>query len=158
MAKISKVHTFLFVFLVVFLLVVNPGMVAGTKKTNKVCERRSKTWSGYCGDSKHCDQQCREWEGVAHGVCHRQGIVIVALAAKFKIEKFNGNNFSLWKLKMKDILTNDKCLAAIGERPVEVTDDNKWAEMDENAIANLHLALADGVLSRIEEKKTAKDI
>nr|GEV57462.1 Gag-Pol polyprotein [Tanacetum cinerariifolium] len=59
---------------------------------------------------------------------------------------------------MKAILTKDKCLAAIGERPVEVTDDSKWDEMDENAIANLHLTLADGVLSSIEEKKDAKDI
>ncbi|GJS01489.1 hypothetical protein Tco_0317997 [Tanacetum coccineum] len=30
--------------------------------------------------------------------------------------------------------------------------------MDRNAIANLHLTLVDGVLSSIEEKKTAKDI
>ncbi|GJR08587.1 retrovirus-related pol polyprotein from transposon TNT 1-94 [Tanacetum coccineum] len=80
------------------------------------------------------------------------------MATKFEIEKFNGNNFSLWKLKMKAILRKDKCLAAIGERPVEVTDDSKWDEMDGNAIANLHLALADGVLSSIEEKKTAKEI
>ncbi|GJX47496.1 gag-pol polyprotein [Tanacetum coccineum] len=80
------------------------------------------------------------------------------MATKFEIEKFNGNNFSLWKLKMKAILRKDKCLAAIGERPAEVTDDSKWDEMDRNAIANLHLALADGVLSSIEEKKTAKDI
>ncbi|GJT46104.1 gag-pol polyprotein [Tanacetum coccineum] len=40
----------------------------------------------------------------------------------------------------------------------EVTDDSKWDEMDGNAIANLHLALADGVLSSIEEKKSAKEI
>ncbi|GJU58411.1 gag-pol polyprotein [Tanacetum coccineum] len=43
------------------------------------------------------------------------------MAAKFEIEKFNGNNFSLWKLKMKAILRKDKCLAAIGERPAELT-------------------------------------
>ncbi|GJW61031.1 gag-pol polyprotein [Tanacetum coccineum] len=59
---------------------------------------------------------------------------------------------------MKAILRKDKCLAAIGEMPAEVTDDSKWDEMDENAIANLHLALADGVLSSIEEKKSAKEI
>lgn len=59
---------------------------------------------------------------------------------------------------MKAFLRNDKCLAAIGERPAEFTDDSKWDEMDENTIANLHLALADGVLSSIEEKKTAKEI
>ncbi|GJZ26033.1 gag-pol polyprotein [Tanacetum coccineum] len=55
---------------------------------------------------------------------------------------------------MKVILTKDKCLAAIGKRPAEVTDDSKWDEMDGNAIVNLHLELADGVLSSIEEKKT----
>nr|GEV45567.1 Gag-Pol polyprotein [Tanacetum cinerariifolium] len=52
----------------------------------------------------------------------------------------------------------DKCLATIGESPAEVMDDSKWDEMDGNAIANLHLALADGVLSSIEEKKIAKEI
>ncbi|GJT52997.1 hypothetical protein Tco_0988051 [Tanacetum coccineum] len=78
--------------------------------------------------------------------------VIVAMATKFEIEKFNGNNFSLWKLKMKAILRKDKCLAAIGERPAKVTDDSKWDKMDGNAIANLHLALADGVLSSIEDE------
>ncbi|GKC40711.1 hypothetical protein Tco_1053095 [Tanacetum coccineum] len=80
------------------------------------------------------------------------------MATKFEIEKFNENNFSLWKLKKKAILRKDKCLAAIGERLADVTNDSKWDEMDENAIANLHLALADVVLSSIEEKKTAKDI
>ncbi|GJR47307.1 gag-pol polyprotein [Tanacetum coccineum] len=63
------------------------------------------------------------------------------MAAKFEFEKFNGNNFSLWKLKMKAILTKDKCLAAIGERSSKVTDDTKWDKMNGNAIPNLHLAL-----------------
>ncbi|GKA61173.1 retrovirus-related pol polyprotein from transposon TNT 1-94 [Tanacetum coccineum] len=57
---------------------------------------------------------------------------------------------------MKTILRKDKCLAAIGERLAEVTDDSKWDEMDGNAIANIHLALADGVLSSIEEKKVQR--
>nr|GEV43839.1 retrovirus-related Pol polyprotein from transposon TNT 1-94 [Tanacetum cinerariifolium] len=59
---------------------------------------------------------------------------------------------------MKAILRKDKCLAAIGERPAEVTDDSKWDEIDENPISNLHLALAAGVLSSIKEKKSAKEI
>jgi hypothetical protein len=61
-------------------------------------------------------------------------------------------------LKIKAILRKDNCLAAISERPANFTNDNKWNKMDENAIVNLHLALADGVLSSIEEKKTAKEI
>ncbi|GMI81491.1 hypothetical protein HRI_001818400 [Hibiscus trionum] len=80
------------------------------------------------------------------------------MATKFDIEKFNGRNFSLWKLKIKVILRKNGCLAAISERPADFTDNKKWNEMDENAIADLHLALADEVLSSIEEKKTAKEI
>ncbi|KAL5846244.1 hypothetical protein ACOSQ3_009768 [Xanthoceras sorbifolium] len=80
------------------------------------------------------------------------------MAAKFEIKKFNGSNFLLWKLKIKAILRKDNCLAAISERSVEFIDDNKWNEIDGNAIANLHLALANRVLSSIEEKKTAKKI
>ena len=80
------------------------------------------------------------------------------MAAKFKIEKFDGSNFSLWKLKIKAILRKDNCLAAIGARPDDITDDKKWNEMDENTIANLNLTLADRVISSIEEKKTANEI
>ncbi|KAE8670544.1 hypothetical protein F3Y22_tig00112127pilonHSYRG00101 [Hibiscus syriacus] len=80
------------------------------------------------------------------------------MATKFDIEKFNGRNFSLWKLKMKAILRKDMCLAAINERPVDFADDIKWNKMDGNAMANFHLALADEVLSSIEEKKTTKEI
>lgn len=61
------------------------------------------------------------------------------MTTNFEIEKFNGNNFSLWKMKIKAILRKDNCLAAIEERPTEI--NVKWNEMDGNAIANLHLAL-----------------
>ncbi|KAE8657742.1 hypothetical protein F3Y22_tig00116983pilonHSYRG00074 [Hibiscus syriacus] len=80
------------------------------------------------------------------------------MATEFDIEKLNGRNFSLWKLKMKAIMRKDGCLAAISESPVDFTYDNKWIEMDGNAMENFHLALADEVLSSIEEKKTAKEI
>ena len=80
------------------------------------------------------------------------------MAAKYEIERFNGSNFSLWKMRIKAILRKDNCLAAIGDRPAEITDNAKWNEMDGNAIANIHLALADEVLSSVAEKKTAKEI
>ena len=44
------------------------------------------------------------------------------------------------------------------DRPTEITDTAKWNEMDGNAIANIHLALADEVLLSVAEKKTAKEI
>jgi hypothetical protein len=80
------------------------------------------------------------------------------MAAKYEIERFNGSNFSLWKMRIKTILRKDNCLAAIGDRPAEITDNAKWNEMDGNVIANIHLALADEVLSSVAEKKTAKEI
>ncbi|GJY88405.1 gag-pol polyprotein [Tanacetum coccineum] len=49
-------------------------------------------------------------------------------------------------------------LAWQGSAAAEVTDDSKWDEMDKNAIANLHLALADGILSSIEELKTPMEM
>ena len=64
----------------------------------------------------------------------------------------------MWKIKIKTILRKDNCLVAIGEGSAEITDDKRWDEMDGNDVANLHLVLADGVLSSIEEKKTAKEI
>ncbi|KAH9670424.1 hypothetical protein KPL70_016984 [Citrus sinensis] len=60
-------------------------------------------------------------------------------------------------MKIKDVLRKNNCLAAIGERPMEITDD-KWNEVDGNAISDLHLALVDGVLSSVAEKNTAKEI
>ena len=80
------------------------------------------------------------------------------MAEKYEIEKFNGNNFSLWKMKMKAILRKNNFLATIGEMPIEITNDDKWNEMDGNVTVDLYLALADGVLSSVAEKKTAKEI
>jgi hypothetical protein len=80
------------------------------------------------------------------------------MAAKYEIERFNGSNFSLWKMRIKAILRKDNCLVAIGDQPAEITDNAKWNEMDGNTIANIHLALADEVLSSVAEKKTTKEI
>ena len=39
----------------------------------ELCEKASKTWSGNCGNTRHCDDQCKSWEGAAHGACHVRG-------------------------------------------------------------------------------------
>ena len=84
-------------------------------------------------------------------------IVMSKMATKFEIQKFNESNFSLWKMKIKVVLKKDNCLAAIDKRPKGITD-TKWEETDGNDVANLHLALADEVLSSIVEKKSTKEI
>jgi Glu-tRNA(Gln) amidotransferase subunit E-like FAD-binding protein len=61
-------------------------------------------------------------------------------------------------MRINAILRKDNCLATIGDGPVEITDNAKWNEMDGNAITNIHVALADEVLSSVAEKKIAKEI
>ena len=79
------------------------------------------------------------------------------MATKFEIKKFNRNNFSLWKLKIKAILRKDNCLPEIEGRPSRLAYD-KWKEMDDNNVAILHLALANSVLSSVAKKRMAKEI
>ena len=46
-----------------------------------------------------------------------------------------------WRLSLRE----DSWLEAINKRPTEITNDNKWNEMDEKVMTNI-LALADNVL------------
>jgi len=39
-----------------------------------------------------------------------------------EIQNFNKNNFSLWKLKMKDILRKDNYADVIEDKPLDITD------------------------------------
>ena len=49
-------------------------------------------------------------------------VKVKQIAVKFEIEKFNGNNFGLWKMKMNAILRKENCLEAIGESLKNVED------------------------------------
>ncbi|KAI7739154.1 hypothetical protein M8C21_027262 [Ambrosia artemisiifolia] len=66
MAKNSV--AFLAFLLLLVLAISEIGSVKG-----ELCEKASKTWSGKCGNTRHCDDQCKSWEGAAHGACHVRG-------------------------------------------------------------------------------------
>ncbi|XP_057817595.1 defensin-like protein 1 [Cryptomeria japonica] len=53
------------------LLIVVASEVHGAES---LCERRSQTWHGFCGETTHCDNQCRNWEHACHGACHADGL------------------------------------------------------------------------------------
>ncbi|KAK2665367.1 hypothetical protein Ddye_003941 [Dipteronia dyeriana] len=46
-------------------------MMMTTVEAN-ICERPSQTWSGNCGNTGHCDKQCKDWEHASHGACHKR--------------------------------------------------------------------------------------
>ncbi|KAK1560473.1 hypothetical protein Q3G72_027028 [Acer saccharum] len=43
-----------------------------TRVEANVCEKPSQTWSGNCGNTGHCDKQCKDWEHASHGACHKR--------------------------------------------------------------------------------------
>ncbi|XP_076917621.1 defensin-like protein 19 [Bidens hawaiensis] len=67
MAKNSSVF-FAFLLILFVLAISEIGSVKG-----ELCEKASQTWSGNCGNTGHCDNQCRSWEGAAHGACYVRG-------------------------------------------------------------------------------------
>ncbi|XP_065847924.1 defensin-like protein 19 [Euphorbia lathyris] len=64
----AKLHSYTLLFLFLFLLFSTEMAVTNAK----VCQKRSKTWTGFCGSSNNCNRQCRNWEGASHGACHAQ--------------------------------------------------------------------------------------
>ncbi|XP_044490380.1 defensin-like protein 1 [Mangifera indica] len=66
MAKTLKSLPF-FALLFILILVANWEMMPVEAK---LCERASQTWSGKCGNTAHCDNQCQKWEDARHGACH----------------------------------------------------------------------------------------
>nr|AHM10372.1 defensin [Eclipta prostrata] len=67
MAK-NSVAFFAFLLILFVLAISEIGSVKG-----ELCEKASQTWSGTCRITSHCDNQCKSWEGAAHGACHVRG-------------------------------------------------------------------------------------
>jgi hypothetical protein len=74
------------------------------------------------------------------------------------VEKLSGkNNFSLWKIKMRDLLVQQglqKALAGKKKKLRSMTDDD-WEDLDARDLSNIHLCMEYEVFFNIiEETKT----
>ena len=58
----------------------------------------------------------------------------MASSGKIEIEKFNGQSFELWKLKMEDLLVDKDQWITVdpGTKPTGVTDE-EWKKLDRKA-------------------------
>eukprot|EP00253_Pinus_taeda_P001585 PITA_01585 len=81
----------------------------------------------------------------------------MASSGKIEIEKFNGQSFELWKLKMEDLLVDkDQWIAVdLGTKPTEVTDE-EWKKLDWKAKSTIRLCVSDSVLLNVSREATAK--
>src|SRR5208282_4127775 len=64
-------------------------------------------------------------------------------SGKIEIEKFNGQSFELWKLKMEDLLVDKDQWIAVdpGTKPTGVTDE-EWKKLDRKAKSIIRLCVS----------------
>jgi hypothetical protein len=83
----------------------------------------------------------------------------MASNSKMEIEKFNGQSFELWKLKMEDLLVDryQWIMVDLSTSPTGTSIDD-WKKFDRKAKSTIRLCLSDSVLLNVSEEDTAKDL
>ena len=81
----------------------------------------------------------------------------MASSGKIEIEKFNGQSFELWKLKMEDLLVDKDQWIAIdpGTKPTGVSDE-EWKNLDRKAKSTIRFCVSNSVLLNVSGEATAK--
>ena len=83
----------------------------------------------------------------------------MASSSRVEIEKFNGQNFELWKLKMEDLLVDKEQWATVdpGTKPIGVSTED-WEKLDRKAKSMIRLCLSDSVLLNVSGEDSAKKL
>ena len=77
---------------------------------------------------------------------------------KVKIEKFEGRDFSFWKMQIEDYLYQKKLhLPLSGKKPDDMKED-EWNLLDRQALGVIRLTLAKNVAFNIVNEKTTADL
>jgi len=81
----------------------------------------------------------------------------MARSGKIKIEKFNGQSFELWKLKMEDLLVDKDQWIGVdpGTKPTGVSDE-EWKKLDQKIKSTIRLCVSDLVMLNVLREATAK--
>jgi hypothetical protein len=74
---------------------------------------------------------------------------------KFRVEKFNGQNYQLWKMQMEDYLyQKDLFLPLSGvAKNLAAMKDEEWDILDRKALGTIRLSLAASVAFNISKEK-----
>ena len=81
----------------------------------------------------------------------------MASCGKIEIEKFNGQSFELWKLKMEDMLVDKDQWIVVdpGTKPMGVSDE-EWKKLDQKAKSTIRLCVLDSVFLNVSREATTK--
>jgi hypothetical protein len=79
---------------------------------------------------------------------------------KFRVEKFNGQNYQLWKMQMEDYLYQKDLFLPLGgiEKKSMAMKDEEWEVLDRKALGTIWLSLAASVAFNISKEKTTKEL
>jgi hypothetical protein len=78
---------------------------------------------------------------------------------KFRVEKFNSQNYQLWKMQMEDYLYQKDLflpLSGVAKKPVAMKDE--WEILDRKALGTIRMSLEASVAFNISKEKTMKDL
>ncbi|VFQ79644.1 unnamed protein product [Cuscuta campestris] len=76
---------------------------------------------------------------------------------KFRIEKFDGTDFSWWRMQIEDLLVQKDLDVVLGDKPEKMSDAD-WASLDRKAMSVIRLSLTKNVAFNILKQTTAKGI
>jgi hypothetical protein len=95
-------------------------------------------------------------------------------SSRIEIEKFNGKNFELWKLKMEDLLVDKEQWIVVdpGTQPTGIEPTSAqttsttptgmlkedWEKLDKRTRSNIRLCLVDSVLLNASGEYTTKEL
>ena len=74
---------------------------------------------------------------------------------KFKVKKFNDQNYQLWKMKMEDYLYQKDRYLSLGEKAEQLTTmkDEEWEVFDRKALGTIRLCLVSSMAFNISKEK-----
>jgi hypothetical protein len=79
---------------------------------------------------------------------------------KFRVKKFNGQNYQLWKMKMEDYLYQKDLflpLGGVAKKPTAMKDE-EWEILDRKVLGMIQMSLAASVAFNISKEKTMKGL
>ena len=79
---------------------------------------------------------------------------------KFRVDKFNGQNYQLWKTQMEDYLYQKDLYLPLGEKEKQpaAMKDEEWEVLDRKELGTIRLCLASSVAFNISKEKTIEGV
>jgi hypothetical protein len=75
----------------------------------------------------------------------------------YKVEKFNGTNFSFWKMQMEDYLYQEDLYLPLSEKPKAMKDE-EWKLLDRKALGVIRRSLSKSVVFKIMNEDTVASL